>query len=122
MTLTNKVAALALAAGIAAYAAPYCTRAGADESPQVVKLTAQRFQFTPNEVHLKAGQPVTFELTSMDVKHGFFSRPLKLDALIPPGKVTEVTITPRQPGTYTVICDNFCGSGHGGKKMKIVVE
>jgi hypothetical protein len=51
MTLTNKVAALALAAGIAAYAAPYCTRAGADESPQVVKLTAQRFQFTPNEVH-----------------------------------------------------------------------
>lgn len=121
MKTTSKLATFALAAGIAAFAGPYA-RAGADQNQQVVKLTAQRFKFTPNEVHLKAGQPVTFELTSMDVKHGFFSRPLKLDAVIPPGKVTKVTITPSKPGTYTVICDNFCGSGHGGVKMKVAVE
>ena len=54
--------------------------------------------------------------------HGFFSRQLKIDELIEPGKTVDVKITPQTAGTFTLICDHFCGSGHGNMKMSIVVE
>lgn len=97
-------------------------RLRADEAPQVIDITAKRFAFSPNEVHLRAGQPVTLHLTSEDVKHGFFSRPLGLDETIPPGQSIDVKLTPQRPGRYSIICDNFCGSGHGNMKMTFVVE
>jgi len=93
-----------------------------DMSPQVVEIVAKRFEFTPKEVHLQKGKPVTLRLRSEDVTHGFFARKLKIDAEILPGKTTDVTITPSEAGTTTVICNHFCGGGHGNMKMKIVVE
>jgi heme/copper-type cytochrome/quinol oxidase subunit 2 len=33
-----------------------------------------------------------------------------------------VHIKPEKPGRYTVICDHYCGSGHGGMKLTVVVE
>lgn len=36
--------------------------------------------------------------------------------------MTDVTITPEVAGSYTTICDHFCGANHGNMKMTIVVE
>lgn len=96
--------------------------ARANEPSQVIDITAKRFAFAPDEIHLKAGQPVTLRIVSDDVKHGLFSRPLGLDEVIPAGQPIDVKITPRRPGRYTIVCDNFCGSGHGNMKMTAVVE
>jgi cytochrome c oxidase subunit 2 len=109
-------AALLVAGGLAA------AGLAAAEPPEVVTITAHRFEFSPAEVTLQAGRPVVLRLTSLDVTHGFYSFPLGLDELIEPGKVLDVTITPGAPGRYTVICDHFCGAGHGNMKMVIVVR
>jgi cytochrome c oxidase subunit 2 len=109
------------AAVLAASALAAVTGAGA-EPPAVVTITAHRFEFSPAEVTLQRGQPVVLRLTSLDVIHGFYSRPLGLDALIEPGKVLDLPLTPGEAGRFTVICDHFCGSGHGGMKMTIVVK
>ena len=55
-------------------------------------------------------------------QHGFYLRALKLDEEIPAGKTIEVTVTPQVAGSFTTICDHFCGSGHGNMNMTIVVE
>jgi cytochrome c oxidase subunit 2 len=89
--------------------------------PRVVEVTAKRFEFTPKELTLKKGETVTFRFRSEDVTHGFLLRTLKLDVDITPGKATDVTVTPQKAGTFTAICDHFCGAGHGGMKMKVVV-
>jgi cytochrome c oxidase subunit II len=91
-------------------------------APRVVPITAKRFEFTPKEVHLVVGEPVVLRLTSEDVAHGLLARPLGVDADITPGKPTDVTVTPKKAGTFTAICDRFCGSGHGNMKLKFVVE
>jgi cytochrome c oxidase subunit 2 len=91
------------------------------QSPQVVEITAKRFAFEPNQVTLKKGQTVTLRINSQDVTHGFFLKPLKIDEVIEPGKTAEVTVTPQAPGTYTLICDHFCGANHGNMKMTVVV-
>jgi cytochrome c oxidase subunit 2 len=96
--------------------------AAAAADPRVVEITARRFEFSPAEVVLRKDEPVTLRLRSLDVTHGFFQRSLGIDLEIEPGKVTEVTITPRSAGRYVTICDHFCGSGHGNMKMSFVVQ
>jgi cytochrome c oxidase subunit 2 len=120
MTLTKKFAALELVMGLATLPIPAVTLA--DQSPQVIKIAASKFQFTPNQITLVKGQPVTLELTSTDVTHGFMIRALKLDEEIKPGKVTEVTVTPATAGTFKAICDYYCGLGHGGMRMTVVIK
>jgi cytochrome c oxidase subunit 2 len=95
--------------------------ARADE-PRVVEIVAKRFQFTPNAVTLKKDEPVVLRLRSEDVVHGFFARALGIDTTISPGKVVDVPLTPRTAGRYPVICHHFCGAGHGGMKLTLVVE
>lgn len=97
------------------------SRVHADDVP-VVEITAKRFAFTPDKITLKKGQTVKLRLHSEDVTHGFFLRPLKLDEQIPAGQTTEVTVTPQVAGTFTTICDHFCGANHGNMNMTIVVE
>lgn len=91
-------------------------------SPRVIEITARRFAFAPDQVTLKKGETVKLRLHSEDVTHGFFLRPLKIDEDIEPGKVTEITVTPQTAGTFSTICDHFCGANHGNMKMTIVVE
>lgn len=109
---------LALAA-VAAVASPPAAR---PEEARAVEITAKRFQFTPSEVTLKRGEPVVLRLHSQDVTHGFYMKALGIDTTIEPGRSTEVPLTPQAAGRYTVICDHFCGSGHGNMKLTIVVE
>jgi cytochrome c oxidase subunit II len=92
------------------------------EEPRTIAITAKRFEFSPREITLKAGETVRLELTTEDVTHGFFVKPLGIDELIAPGQPTQVLVTPTTAGRYTTICDHFCGAGHGGMKMTIVVE
>jgi len=88
----------------------------------VVEITAKRFAFSPDRITLKKGETVKLRLHSEDVEHGFFLRPLKLDEEIPAGGTIDVMVTPETAGTFTTICDHFCGANHGNMNMTIVVE
>jgi cytochrome c oxidase subunit 2 len=125
MTRTNclrTICAAALPVMLAAFlTASLARRAQADDVP-VVEITAKRFAFSPDKITLKKGQTVKLRLHSEDVTHGFFLRPLKLDEEIPAGQTAEVTVTPETAGTFTTICDHFCGANHGNMNMTIVVE
>ena len=92
------------------------------DQAKIVQIVAHRFAFEPNRITLKKGVPVTLQLTSQDVKHGFYIRGLKVDEEIEPGKTTEVTITPDKAGTFPTICDHLCGLGHKNMNMTVVVE
>jgi cytochrome c oxidase subunit 2 len=106
--------------GMVAIAASFYAKA--ENDPRIVTISAKRFEFNPNQITLKKGEPVKFQLTSQDVTHGFFMKALNIDAEIVPGKTTEFTITPQTSGRFTAICDHFCGAQHGNMRMTIVVE
>jgi cytochrome c oxidase subunit II len=93
----------------------------ADDVP-TVDITAKRFAFSPDKITLTKGKTVKLRIHSEDVTHGFFLRPLKLDEEIPAGQTIEVTVTPQEPGSFTLICDHFCGANHGNMNMTVVVE
>jgi cytochrome c oxidase subunit 2 len=94
-----------------------------DQPEQVIKITAKKFEYSPNEVRIKKGVPVVLEFTSLDRIHGFTVPDLGgIRATIEPGKTTRLTIVAPKAGTYEFHCDIFCGEGHEGMTGKIVVE
>jgi cytochrome c oxidase subunit II len=92
------------------------------EEPRTITITARRFEFVPSTVTLKRGETVKLAIKSEDVTHGLFLRPLKIDTDLTPGETQEITVTPQAAGTFTAICHHFCGTGHGGMKLTVVVE
>jgi cytochrome c oxidase subunit II len=88
---------------------------------KVIKVTAQRFRYTPSEIQIKKGQSAVLEFTSVDFVHGFKIPALGIRADLPPGKITRVTLKPEKVGAYDFLCDNFCGSGHEEMSGRIVV-
>ena len=88
--------------------------AGAATQPKakVIKIVARRWTYTPNQLTLKKGVPVVLELTTLDVLMGFSVPDFQVRADIVPGKASRVNLTPDKVGTFTFLCDIFCGSGH----------
>ena len=79
---------------------------------QVIRISASSFEFTPGEIVVKKGVPVTLEITSQDRHHGFKLAEFHLRADIKPGVVEKIRFVPDKIGTFTFICDVFCGDGH----------
>jgi len=94
----------------------------ADEQEQVIKITAKKFEYSPNEIRVKKGVPVVLELTSTDRLHGFNCPDLGIRSDINPGRLSTVRFTPQQTGSFIFFCDIFCGEGHENMNGKIIVE
>jgi cytochrome c oxidase subunit 2 len=75
-----------------------------------------------SEVHVPVGRPVKFLITSKDTLHSLYvpAMRLKMDAV--PGRYTSWWFTPREKGTYTIFCAEYCGDAHSTMRSKLVVE
>jgi cytochrome c oxidase subunit 2 len=114
--ITGALVASALLSGLVVY-----TRANAVPVERVIHITANKFQFTPDSITLKKGEPVVFEITSGDRKHGFSLRAFGVRGDVLPGKVSRIRFTPDKTGKFTFSCDVFCGDGHEEMTGTVVV-
>ena len=87
----------------------------------VIRMTAKKFEYTPNEITLKKGVPVILEITSLDRDHGFKVPEFGVRADVKPGETTRVRIVPDRVGRFEFRCDVFCGSGHEDMAGEFVV-
>jgi cytochrome c oxidase subunit 2 len=99
--------------------------------PKVVKLdkdlyqifvVAQMWQFQPEEIYIQTGSTVDFYLTSKDVVHGFniFEKNVNLMAVY--GGINKMTVRFDEPGTYHIVCHEYCGIGHHNMEASIIVN
>lgn len=94
------------------------------QASQVVRITAERFSFTPAEVTVAPGTEIEFRLTSYDTSHGFRILGQQIDIAIPKrgrGAAT-VRFAPPGPGTYVFECSRMCGAGHSFMRGTIRVK
>jgi len=104
--------ALSLAAGYAL----------AKPKTRVIKVVAKKFEFVPSEIHVKQGETVTLEFTAPEVPMGFNLDDFKLRADLVPGKVTTMHLTADKSGSFTFLCDVFCGTGHEEMSGTLIVS
>ncbi len=101
------------------------------ENGLVVEAIGHQFQFTfrypqingevSDEMHLPLNVPVTLNLTSSDVIHGFWVPAMRLKNDTVPGLVTTIRFTPRLAGRYPIICTQFCGVLHSQMDKQVLV-
>jgi cytochrome c oxidase subunit II len=91
-----------------------------EQTPQTINITAKRFEFSPNEITVRKGQPVTLLIDSTDVAHGLVIKDLHVQTEIKKGSQAKVTFSPTETGDFTGNCAHFCGAGHG--KMHLIVH
>ena len=83
----------------------------------VIDIAADMSGFSLPEIRVKAGQPVTVRLTSLDTpyhsdgggKHQWAVDELGVSIIAPPEGSASSSFTPATPGTYTFYCDICCG-------------
>jgi cytochrome c oxidase subunit 2 len=80
--------------------------AGAD-----VYLIARLWSWWPM-LELEAGKTYRLHLMSMDWLHGFSLQPENINIQVHPGYEHVLTVTPTAPGTYSIVCNEYCGINH----------
>jgi cytochrome c oxidase subunit 2 len=110
---------------VAALSAVSATSGGAfDSQPRVVRVSAERFSFTPSRIEIDAGENIELHIRSDDTSHGFRIVDLDTNVAIPKRGKGDVTVTLRvdKPGRYTFECSRMCGAGHNFMRGELVVR
>ena len=115
------ITTIALAALLSASAAVLAPRTTRSAQEQVIRVTAKKFEYSPDEITVKKGVPVVLEITSLDRDHGFKLPELGVRADIKPGATTRVRFVPNKTGRFPFQCDVFCGSRHEDMSGELVV-
>ena len=103
---------------------PY-PRAGAAPAPVVVTATGHQWAWEVTPDSVPAGQPVEIRVTGGDVNHGFAlydaDRRIVVQTQAMPGYTNVIRHTFTAPGTYRVLCLEYCGLGHHTMAAQLVV-
>jgi len=93
---------------------------------QHVSVTGFQFAWLIEPQVVKANVPVEFELTSSDVSHAFAvydeDGVLLTQVQVVPGRTQKLVYTFEEPGTYDVLCLEFCGFAHDVMRGTIEVR
>lgn len=75
-----------------------------------------------NTLHVPAHRPVRLLMTSRDVVHSFFVPEFRLKQDVVPGRYAQLWFEATKPGTYEVLCAEYCGLDHSMMRAQIVVH
>ena len=102
-----------VAVGASAFLLPY---ARGDAAGTRVKVTGGQFYWTIDPAVLPAHREVRFDVTSVDVNHGFgiYDPKGRLIGSVQamPGYTNKLDLTFDLPGVYMIRCFEFCGLNH----------
>ncbi len=77
-----------------------------------VYIRAATWSFTPSEIRIPVGSTITFYITSLDVQHGFKIMDTNINMMVLPGQISTLTTIFDKPGTYNLICHEYCGAAN----------
>lgn len=105
----------------------------------IIEISAEKYVFTPDQIHGRRGTKVELKVHSIDEHHGIKLSPYPEGSkdksspgllLIHPAENDKVDkdndqvleFVAQRLGTYQFKCARFCGFGHGRMKGKLVVD
>ena len=94
------------------------------QAPLVIRVTAERFAYTPSEIVVEKGTTIEFHLTSDDTDHGFRIVGTDVNAEIPKRRRGETVIkyVADTAGTFVIECSRPCGAGHTAMRATLIVK
>jgi cytochrome c oxidase subunit 2 len=89
---------------------------------KVIKITAQKYEFTPETINVNLGDKVVLEITATDTDHGFGLSAFDIDQNLPKRQTVRIEFVADKQGEFTFKCTNLCGWGHFGMTGKLIVS
>ena len=86
-----------------------------------VYLIAGLWQWWPI-LELAKDKSYRVHISSMDWQHGFSLQPENINLQVLPGYEMVVTLTPNKTGSFSIVCNEYCGIGHHTMLGKIYVK
>jgi len=86
-----------------------------------VYLLARLWSFWPI-IELEKDKTYRLHITAMDYNHGFSLQPANINIQMVPGFEHVVTVTPNESGTYSLVCNEYCGIGHHRMVSRLYVK
>jgi len=87
-----------------------------------VAMTAHRYEFVPDTVHVPQGTLLKLSITSTAGTHGFALGAFGIDERLEEGVTKEIELYAARKGVYTFKCSHICGIGHFGMDGVLIVE
>lgn len=104
---------------------PYA-QAAQEDTHQIVNALGYQWYWELSQETVKRGQPVEFRVTATDVTHGFAIYDADLNLVTQtqamPGYINTLHHTFDRPGTYKVLCLEYCGLSHHGMIAELTVS
>lgn len=95
---------------------PIADQRAQNTAAQVVNAVGRQWSWELSQHEVKAGTPVQFNITSVDVNHGFAiygpDDRIVTQTQAMPGFTNRLLFTFEQPGKYRVMCLEYCGLAH----------
>ena len=73
-----------------------------------------------DELHVPVGRPVRLAMTSQDVVHSFFVPEFRVKQDVLPDRVTTLWFQASKPGTFQLVCSQYCGTAHARMRGRVV--
>ena len=71
-------------------------------------------------LYVPVDRPVKLVMTSRDVIHSFFVPDFRIKQDVVPGRLTTVWFEVTEPGTYPILCTEYCGAGHSTMRGQVI--
>jgi len=93
---------------------PGLKQIGDNEYQLTVVASAFHFDVGTDDgvVQIPKGATVHVSATTKDVIHGFELVGTNVNMMLEPGYISTYTNTFKNSGTYTLLCNEYCGTGH----------
>jgi cytochrome c oxidase subunit 2 len=94
------------------------------QDKRVIRVTAERFSFTPSRIEIDPGEETEIRIKSDDTSHGFRIVGTDTDLTIPKRGKGDIVVPIKfdKPGRYVFECSRMCGAGHNFMRGELVVR
>ena len=94
--------------------------------PKTFEVVAKRFSFEPATIEVVEGDRVRLVVRSADGPHGVEIKQFKVKKAVPRAKPGDspviIDFVASTPGSFPILCSEYCGKGHEDMTGTLVVQ
>src|SRR5262245_56064400 len=122
---------LAVSAFLISLALALAPRSSAQQEPtepeaKTFEVVARRFAFEPSTIEVTEGDRVRLVVRSADGPHGVEIKEFRVKKAVPRAKPGDSPVTiefvASKPGSFRILCSEYCGNGHDDMTGTLVVQ
>jgi cytochrome c oxidase subunit 2 len=92
-----------------------------DDEKYIINVVAEAFNYdfgtdedgAPlKHIRIPKGSTVLWQVTTPDVVHGFNVAGTNVNMMVEPGYISSLETVMNNTGEFTIVCNEYCGTGH----------